>query len=170
MKHCSATFLLFFLTSCCAHPAHKEPGMYLHEDPLALQKTDKEAGFTIDESTRKMVYEYRSLNSDEENVWVIKVGEMLQDYINDVAKYSFQVLREDDSNTIPLHIHFRVNSYKLKDCRATVDMSISVSRGDLTILDKKYVAQGNAVHQSTYLAFNAIFQEFLSDFTQTVND
>jgi len=150
LKYCRAIFLLFFLTSCCAHPAYKEPDRYLHEDPAALQKTDKEAGFTIDESTRKMVYEFRSLNSDTEDAWVIKVGDMLQDYIDNVAKYSFQDLREDDSNKIPLHIHFRVNSYTFKDCRATVDMSISVRRGDLTILDKKYVAQGIAVHQSTY--------------------
>jgi hypothetical protein len=160
---------LFLLATGCAQPAHKESVVYLHSDPLALQKTDKKAGFTIDESTRKMVYEFRSLNSDAEDVWVIKVGDMLQDYINNAAKYSFQVLREDDSNKIPLHIHFRVNSYKFKDCRATVDMSICVRKGDLTILDKKYVAQVTH-HQSTYLAFNAIFQEFLSDFTQTVND
>jgi len=48
-------------------------------------------------------------------------------------------------------------------------MSISVNKGNFTILNKKYVAQGHAVHQSTYLAFNAIFQEFLSDFIQPVN-
>lgn len=168
MKHCRATFFLFLLAAGCAHPAHKEQAMYLHSDPLALQKTDKEAGFTIDETTRKMVFEYRCFNSDAEDVWLIHVGDMLQDYINNAAKYSFEVLREDDSNEIPLHIHFRVNSYKFEDCRATVVMSICVSKGDLTILDKKYVAQGNSVHQSTYLAFNAIFQEFLSDFIQAV--
>lgn len=170
MKHCRATFLLFFLVTSCACPALKEQDMHLRKDALALQKTDKEAGFTIDESTRNMVYEFRSVNSTAEDVWGIHVGDMLQDYINNAAKYSFKLLREDDSNEIPLHIHFRINSYKFEDCRATVVMSICVSKGDLTILDKKYVAQGNSVHQSTYLAFNAIFQEFLSDFIQAVKN
>ncbi|MDH4231153.1 MAG: hypothetical protein OEW04_03880 [Nitrospirota bacterium] len=139
----------------------------MHEDPLALQKTDKEAGFSIDDSTKKMMYEYRTLSA---NTWVIRVGDMLRDYISNVAKYSFRVLQEDASNKIPLHIHFRVDSYKFEDCRATVDMTISVSRGDVLVLNKKYVAQGKAAHQSTHLAFNAIFHEFMSDFIQKVND
>jgi len=179
--------LLAILTSACAHPIHKEFDVYLTDHPTSLERVNKEASYTIDEDTKKMSYEFRSFTTGVANVWIVNVGEMLQDYVNVVLTYSFQRLVEDSAaGSLPINFYFKVYSYRFEDFQAKVEMDIIVRREDVIILEKRYSAQGkgqsgkmfwggafaqrHAVHQSTHLAFNDIFTQFIDDLKQKIRD
>lgn len=186
MKAYRLMFLFLVLLSSCAHPIHKEFDVYLKDHPVELQKIEKEAGYTIDEATKNMVYEFRSFTTGIANVWVINVGELLKSYLDTTLSGSFKLLKEDISKSAPVHMHFKVNSYKFENFQAIIDLQINVYKGDVLVLDKKYVgvgqgqagkmfwggafAQRHAVHQSSQLAFNSIMKEFLADFSEILKN
>ena len=180
-------FLLTMLASACAHPIHKEFDVYLKDHPTSLDKVNKEASYRIDENTRKMSYEFRSVTTGVANLWVVNVGEMLQDYVNVTLTNSFQKLIEDSGAAVlPLNFYFKINSYRFEDFQAKVDMDIIVRREGIAIFEKRYSAQGqgqggkmfwggafaqrHAVHQSTHLAFHEIFTQFIADVKQNIKE
>jgi malate/lactate dehydrogenase len=175
------------LASACAHPIHKEFDVYLKEHPSSLEKVNKEASYRIDEDTRKMSYEFRSATTGVANLWVVNVGEMLQDYVNVALTNSFQrLIAESGATVLPLNFYFKISSYRFEDFRAKVAMDITVSQDGSVIIEKRYSAEGqgqagkmfwggafaqrHAVHQSTHLAFQEIFTQFIADLKKNIRE
>lgn len=181
--------ICIFLVASCAHPIHKDFDVYLKEHPTALEKINQRVGYTIDEGTKNLVYEFRSFTTGIANKWVINVGEMLQSYLDTIVKNAFEELNsvgDTSSKDYPIVINFRINSYKFEDFQAKVGMKISTFKQGTILFEKSYYAEGkeqagkmfwggvfaqrHSVHQSTQLAFDSIITNFLSDFKTYVKD
>jgi len=176
---CILIFASFLLVSC-VHNISNGFDIYLKEHPTNLSKIDIPVSYSIDPNTKKMIYSFRCFSTGITNKWIIKVGDMLKDYLEIRGPQIFKkFVPYNKDSSISIHIDFAITNYAFKDFRAYVGMKIAVYKNNKLLFSKNYnaigiregerifwggaYAQRYAVHQSTQSAFDSIMTQFLND-------
>lgn len=170
----------FFLLVGCAHNISNGFDVYLKEHPSSLSKINIPVSYSIDPNTQNMVYSFRCFSTGIANKWIIKVGDMLKDYLEIKGPQIFkEFVPYNKDSSIPIHIDFAITNYAFKGFQAYVGMKITVYKNNQLLFAKNYnaigvreggkifwggaYAQRYAVHQSSQSAFDSIMTQFLND-------
>jgi len=147
-----------------------------------LLKTDFEADYSLTDFTDKHHYEFRSATVGYANLWIVDFGKILDETLQspDIqVSFGRLSLARDDLENIKKLVLFDLQSYEFSDFGAHVSLRIALFESGNKVFNKVYRADGktqgskmffagvfgmkNAIQQSTKLAIDQIFRDFIED-------
>ena len=147
-----------------------------------LPKTDFETDYHLTNYTRENAYEFRSATVGYANLWIVDFSKILEETLQSYdIQHAFGRLgqAQGDLNSIENLILFDLQDYSFHDFGAHISLRIALFQFGDKALDKTYTADGrtqggkmfwagvfgmkNAIHQSTKMALDEIFADFIND-------
>jgi hypothetical protein len=151
-----------------------------------LPKTDFEADYSLTDFTKKHKYEFRSATVGYANLWIVEFGKILDETLKspDIQKSFGQLsLAHENLENVNSLVLFDLESYEFSDFGAHVSLRIALFESGNKIFDKVYSVDGktqgskmffagvfgmkNAIQQSTKLAIDQVFRDFIEDVDNT---
>lgn len=186
VKIFSILALTFAFVSGCSirHDIQEDYDQYLvnNAGTSDLPQSTKASDYFLPEQTMAFSYEFRAVTTGYANLWVVDIGEMLDDTMQsaDVQK-AFQGLNKvpTESEESEGLLVFKLEDYTFEDYGAHIKLNISLSSNGNQVFSKSYQEDGktqggkmfwagafgqkNAVQQSTKLAIDAILRRLIED-------
>ena len=151
-----------------------------------LPKTNLEADYHLTDFTKKHHYEFRSATVGYANLWIVDFGKILEETLKSQdIKEAFGRLSPavGDLKTTDNLVLFDLQNYEFSDFGAHISLRISLFQFGQKVFNKVYGADGksqgakmfwagvfgmkNAIQQSTKLALDQIFKDFIKDINES---
>jgi hypothetical protein len=180
-----AVAVMLFSGGCSIHHVIADDySQYLanNEGRSTLPKTEYQAEYVLTPPTADHHYEFRAAMVGYAHVWVVDFGRMLEATLEsrDVqAAFKKLTKAKGDKLSDDMTVNFGLIDYRFENFEATINLRISVSRGETVVFDKTYVETGlsqggkmfwagpfgmkNAIQQSTKTALDRILAQSLKD-------
>lgn len=183
--------LSLMISACSAHIASDYP-VYLskNDNSLRFNFNLPESCYYLPKETQNYIYSFRSFTGGYYlTEWDVQFGEIfdatmrsndIQNVFGKISKMRNPICSSDNLIT------FKLNDYEFIDCRAKIDLTITVVHSGEKILNKRYYDAGqrqcgkmywggglatrNAVQQSTKDALDVIFLQFIPDMKHAIDN
>lgn len=177
--------LMSAITGCSInHPIAKDYNQYLSNNlgQSGLPRTPLETNYQLAQATRDHRYEFRAAVVGYAHLWIVEFGKVLSETLEsqEVQRAFGRLTPLGDKDAADDYlISFSLQNYEFKNFRAYIDLHITLTRGEDSLLDKTYQSEGgsqggkmfwggpfamkNATQQSTKLALDKILGDLIDD-------